>query len=119
MKLKIQIGDKQVEAVLYNNPTSQDFAALLPLTLTLRDYNRTEKVSDLNKRLTIQNAPNGYAAFVGDLTYYAPWGNLALFYKNYTYATGLISIGKITSGIEAFSTQDAVVVKIELEKKQL
>lgn len=115
MKLRIQVGDKMSEAVLYNNPTSQDFASLLPLKLTLRDYNNTEKVSDLSKRLTIQSAPNGYAASVGDLTYYAPWGNLALFYKNFTYATGLVSLGKITSGMEAFNTKDAVIVKIELE----
>ncbi|WP_281233853.1 cyclophilin-like fold protein [Flavobacterium gelatinilyticum] len=115
MKLRIKVGDKLAEAVLHDNPTSQDFVALLPLTLTLRDYNNTEKVSDLSKRLTIQSAPNGYAASVGDLTYYAPWGNLALFYKNFTYATGLISLGKITSGMEAFNTKDAVIVKIELE----
>lgn len=115
MKLRIQVGDKLAEAVLYNNPTSLDFAALLPLTLTLRDYNNTEKVSDLSKRLTTQSAPNGYTAYVGDLTYYAPWGNLALFYKNFTYATGLVSLGKITSGMEAFNTKDAVIVKIELE----
>jgi len=115
MKLRIQIGDKLAEAVLHDNPTSLDFAALLPLTLTLRDYNNTEKVSDLSKRLTTQSAPNGYAASVGDLTYYAPWGNLALFYKNFTYATGLVSLGKITSGMEAFNTKEAVIVKIELE----
>lgn len=85
----------------------------------MRDYNKTEKVSDLNKRLTTQSAPNGYAASIGDLTYYAPWGNLALFYKNFTYSTGLVSLGKITSGIDAFNTQDDVIIKIEIEKNQL
>jgi hypothetical protein len=37
--------------------TSRDFAALLPLTLTLKDYAATEKISDLPKRLSTDGAP--------------------------------------------------------------
>jgi hypothetical protein len=43
-------------------------------------------------------------------------GNLAVFYKNFSYSDGLISLGKITSGIEALNISGAIKVKIELEK---
>ncbi|ELZ92649.1 cyclophilin-like fold protein [Haloferax sulfurifontis] len=32
---------------------------------------------------------------VGDITYYAPWGNLAIFYREFGYASGLVKLGHI------------------------
>src|SRR5947207_4736688 len=72
MKLKITIGEKVLIATLYDNPTTRDFISLLPLTLTLTDYNGTEKISDLPKKLSTKNAAAGYEPSVGDITLYAP-----------------------------------------------
>lgn len=115
MQLKITIGEKTATAILYDNPTSKDFASMLPVTMELEDYNNTEKISTLlPKKLSAQKAPAGFDPSVGDITYYAPWGNLALFYKDFGYSGGLISIGKVTSGIEAFKVNGPIIVKIEL-----
>lgn len=116
MKLKITIGEKTATGILYDNPTSKDFSALLPLTVELADYNHTEKISNLPNKLSVKKAPAGFDPSVGDITYYAPWGNIALFYKDFGYSDGLISLGKITSGIEAFKGRDSLTVKIELER---
>jgi hypothetical protein len=51
---------------------------------------------------------------VGDITYYAPWGNLAIFYRDFGYSSGLVSLGRIESGIEALSAPGAVQTTIEL-----
>jgi hypothetical protein len=115
MKIKITIGEKVVTAILYNNPASLDFASLLPLELNLEDYNKTEKISDLPKKLSTKEAPAGYKPLVGDITLYAPWGNLAIFYKDFSYSNGLISLGKITTGIEALSVSGPLKAKIELD----
>jgi hypothetical protein len=116
MKIKVTIGEKVVTAILYNNPASLDFASLLPLELNLEDYNKTEKISDLPKKLSTKEAPAGYKPLVGDITLYAPWGNLAIFYKDFPYSNGLISLGKITSGIEALSVSGPLKAKFELEQ---
>jgi hypothetical protein len=50
------------------------------LSLTLEDYAATEKVATLERRLTTAGAPAGTPPAVGDFSYYAPWGNLAIFY---------------------------------------
>jgi hypothetical protein len=42
MKLRIIIGDKTATAILYDNPTSRDFAIILPLTIKMDDYSNTE-----------------------------------------------------------------------------
>jgi hypothetical protein len=43
-------------------------------------------------------------------------GNLALFYKDFAYPKGLISLGKITSGLQALNASGPVKAKIELEQ---
>jgi len=116
MKLKITIGDKTATAILYDNAAGNDFASMLPLTMELTDYNNTEKIGALPKKLSVKNAPPGFTPSVGDITCYAPWGNLALFYKDFDYSKGLVSLGKITSCIEAFTISGPVMVKIELER---
>jgi hypothetical protein len=86
---------------------------LLPLTLTLGDYASTEKISDLPKKLFTKEAPPGSDPSVGDLAYYAPWGNVALFYKDFDYSRGLIKVARIDSGMNAFIVTGSVTAKIE------
>jgi hypothetical protein len=79
MKIRIIVEGIMVAGTLEDTPTARDFASLLPLNLPLTDYARTEKVADLPRRLSTQDAPAGFDPSVGDITYYAAWGNLAIF----------------------------------------
>jgi hypothetical protein len=74
MKIQMELEGKSITATLDDNATARDFVSLLPLTLTLRDYEATEKISDLPKKLSTESAPAGSDPSVGDLTYYSPWG---------------------------------------------
>jgi hypothetical protein len=116
MKISLRIGDRVLTATLIDSATTGDFISLLPLTLTLKDYAGTEKISDLPKRLSTEGAPSGNDPSVGDITYYAPWGNLAIFYRDFGYSSGLVILGKIDSGIEAFNVPGSIDVTIELIK---
>ena len=102
-----------LEATLVESLATRDLLALLPLELTLRDYAGTEKVSDLPRRLAIEDAPAGVKPEVGDLTYYAPWGNLAIFYRDFGYAKGLVKLGRIDSGLELLSGADGLPLRVE------
>lgn len=116
MKIRIDIdGSKQtLFATLPMTPTVEDFAKQLPLTLILKDYDSTEKIADLPNKLTMQNSPDGYAGKAGDLTYYAPWGNLAFFYKDSAvgYANGLIFLGKLDAIPHAFKQKHPIKISI-------
>jgi hypothetical protein len=103
MKIKISAGDTVLTATMLDNETSRDFMSLMPITLMLRDYAGTEKISDLPRKLSTQGAASGSDPSVGDITLYSPWGNLAIFYKDFGYASGLIILGKIDSGIDKLS----------------
>ena len=113
VKIRIVAGDKMLVAELEDSATGRDFAALLPLDLTLEDYNRTEKISDLPGRLSIGGAPDGITPAAGDLAYYAPWGNLAIFYRSFDYSRGLLRMGRIDGGLEELSEIEGRI-RIEL-----
>lgn len=112
MKVHLEIEGKIITATLNNSAAAKDFAAMLPITLTLKDYSATEKVSDLPGKLSTTGAPAGIAPDVGDITYYAPWGNLAIFYRDFSYSKGLIKLGKIDSDIEALNISHPFKVTI-------
>lgn len=95
MKIRCTIGDTVLTATLDDNATSRDFTAMLPLTLTMSDYAGTEKITPkMFRKLSTSGAPAGYDPSVGDITLYAPWGNLALFYQDFHYADGLVYLGR-------------------------
>lgn len=100
MKIRLVTESAVLTATLDDNAATRDFVSLLPLSLTLKDYAGTEKVSDLPKRLSTQGAPAGVDPDVGDLAYYAPWGNLAIFYRDFGYSRGLVRLGRLESGVE-------------------
>jgi hypothetical protein len=113
MKIRIQIEGRFVTATLEESQAARDFLSLLPLTLTLTDYNSTEKVADLPRKLSMKGAPTGVDPDVGDITYYAPWGNLAIFYRDFGYSSGLVKLGRLDSGVEVLSGRGPVRVTIE------
>lgn len=114
MKIRLKLENTAITATLDDNVTSRDFVSLLPLTLTLMDYAETEKISELPKRLSTEGAPAASDPAVGDITYYASWGNLALFHKDFGYASGLIKLGRIDSGVDALKRPGWLKVTIEL-----
>ena len=116
MRIDIDIEGATITATLDDSPAARDFASLLPLTLTLEDYNSTEKISTLPQRLSIEGALAGFDPSSGDLTYYAPWGNLAIFYKDFGYSTGLVKLGAIVSGAEALNLPGSLKATIRLAK---
>ena len=119
MKINLRLPHKILTATLHDTPTSRDFAAMLPLTLTLEDYAKTEKVSDLPRKLTKHGAPAGADPSAGDIAYYAPWGNLALYYEDFPYSDGLILLGKLDGGVEELSVPGSLKVTIErLDKNE-
>jgi len=114
VKIHIKTEKQTLVATLEDNATSRDFVSLLPLTITLEDYAGTEKISRFSRKLSVDGAPAGYDPSIGDLAYYAPWGNLAIFYKDFGYSNSLIHLGQIDSGIEVLSGSGSVPVTIEV-----
>ena len=104
-RIVMKVDDQEIFVTLNNSKASLDFVAMLPATLHFRDYNSTEKVSDLPGILSTSGSPAGFDPSVGDLAYYAPWGNLAIFYRDFGDSNSLVSLGRLESGIEILAAK--------------
>jgi hypothetical protein len=113
MKIRFKIKGTEVIVALADNPTSRDLVALLPLRLTLEDYGGIEKIGYPPRKLSTDGAPSGSTPSAGDVSYYAPWGNLAFFRSGFSNSPGLIALGRIETGLEAINTTGRIEVLIE------
>lgn len=115
MNIQLILGQSKLLITLGNGAAARDFQSLLPLKLNLCDYASSEKIADLPRKITTSGEPIGYQPFAGDVCYYAPWGNLALFYRAAPFARGLVYLGRLESAAEAlakFSSRDAMIVAV-------
>ena len=113
MKIRLIVGEKTAVATLYDNATARDFGSMLPLSLTMRDYDTIERVSDLSRKLATEGAPDGMTPVAGELTHYAPWGNLAIFIKPRSWSRNLLPLGKIDQGLDILSQPGPYNLRIE------
>ena len=116
MNIRMTMAGQIITASLEESDSARDFFAMLPLTLPLEDYAETEKIAYLPRKLTTQGAPKGIDPNVGDICYYTPWGNLAIYYRDFGYSSGLIRLGRITSGLDALTAQPSGTLTIEAVK---
>ena len=114
MKIRIEIDKSAITATLNDSDAARDFAAMLPLTVTLEDYALTEKIATLPRKLSTTGAPVGSDPDVGDIAYYAPWGNLAFYYRDFGYSDGLVKLGRIDGDVEALRRANgrATIVRV-------
>lgn len=115
LKVKISVGDQTISATMEDNAAGRDFLSRLPLEVTLNDFNNTtEKIFYPDPALTLEGVKRGCAPVPGDITIYAPWGNVAIFCKNWSHSNDLIKIGHIDGdGISALTVGGDIKVKFE------
>lgn len=114
MKIRLHLDGAIATATLDNTATARDFVAQLPLSLTLENYAVIERIATLPRKLSIDGAAAGTTPKTGDLNYYAPWGNLAIFVGDAAYARGLVRLGRVDTGLPALQRPGPLKVRIEL-----
>lgn len=105
LKVEFEFSRHVFQATLFDNPSSRDFASMLPLELKIDDYASNEKIAYLPRKLTEEGSGRFGDEAPGDLCYYAPWGNLAFFYAGYRYSRGLIRLGRLDGGFAPLLTK--------------
>jgi hypothetical protein len=103
--ITIGIGDTVLDARLWDNPTSRDLIAQLPLTLEFRDLNNVEKIARLPRELTMDGVPEGDDPEPQDIGYYAPSGDLVLYYGDVGYWDGIVRLGTVVGDMQAIRNQ--------------
>ncbi|GAA1979460.1 cyclophilin-like fold protein [Microbacterium pumilum] len=113
--IRITVGDDIVTGVLWDNAAARSLTEQLPLTLTFRDFNRVEKISRVPQPLSMEGMPKGDDPEPNDIGYYAPSGDLVLYYGDVGYWNGIARIGEFTSSLDPIQYQEeAFTATIEL-----
>ena len=114
---KITIGSKTLKVIYDDNPTSQSLIKQMPFTVELKDYAGIEKIFYPKKALSGKGAPKGADPEKGDIMYYEPWGDVAIFYKDFGYADGLIKLGRIEGDVDFLKESENIEAKFEVMAK--
>ena len=114
-RMKLTASGKEIIIKLNNNATAKDLISTLPCELDFSDFGGSEKIASPTKTLSTNAVTSGTTPTAGDLTLYKPWGNLALFYKDYRYSSDLIPLGRIEKGEENISALSGKV-RAEISK---
>src|SRR5207248_1222935 len=96
-KININIGGKILTAGLADNATAKDFLSVLPLSVSMNDLFRREKYGDLPRALS-ENGPRKNTYEVGDIAYWSPDHQFAVYYRQdgeSIPSPGIIPIAKI------------------------
>jgi len=120
MKIIVKVGDKALTATLIDSKTAKDFVSLLPLTLTMNDLFGREKFGHLPRPISTEGKRT-HTYEVGDIAYWSPGPDVAIYYRNdgeKIPEPGIIVIGKIDSGVAALDVAGSVKVTIELHDEQ-
>ena len=116
MKIRLKIEDKVLTATLVDSKTTRDFVSLLPLTLTMNDLFRREKFAHLPRAIS-EEGKRTHTYEVGQVVYWSPGPDVAIFYRNDGEKIpnpGIIVIGKVDSGVEVLDVVGSVKVAVEL-----
>jgi len=114
MRLRFTFADQNFTATLEDNPSARDLVSMLPLRLTISDYSTNEKIAYLPRKLTEEGSgPFGNEA-VGDLCYYAPWGDLAMFHGPYHWSRGLIRLARLDEGAKSSLMRSEHPLRVEI-----
>lgn len=114
--IRIEINGEVATAILENSVAARDFASMLPMEITLENYADIERIFYLPRKLDTTGEPAGMTPKRGDISYYAPWGNLAIFLDEAAYARGLVKLGTIESGLSALERKapyKVLIVRID------
>lgn len=116
MKIRLTIGEKTLTAKLAESPTARDFVALLPLTLKMNDLFEREKYGHLPRKLS-NDARHTHEYALGDIAYWPPGPDVAVFYRHDGEAIpdpGIIVLGRVTSGLKALRGRDSLKATFQL-----
>ena len=114
MKIIVKVGDKAFTTTLIDSKTAKDFVSLLPLTLTMNDLFGREKFGHLPRPIST-DGKRTHTYEVGDIAYWSPGPDVAIYYRHDGEKIpnpGIIVIGKLDPGVEAFHVPGSVEVKI-------
>lgn len=108
MKISITANGNTIVYGLNDSQAAKDLYAQLPLTLEVENFSTNEKVFYPPDKLSTRNTPMADAEN-GTLAYYAPWGDVVMFYEHFGKGSSLYELGEVISGKDLIGTLSGTI----------
>ncbi len=106
MNQQISVETESGETLVFElngSPAASALYEQLPLTVDVDDFSTNEKIFYPPGKLDVSDTPIAEMN-LGTLAYYAPWGNVVMFYDAYSPNGDLYELGQIVSGLDDISS---------------
>ena len=107
-QISVQFGENVVVYELNDGTAATSLYEQLPLTMEVENYSTNEKIFYPPEELDTSDSPLPQAG-AGTLAYYAPWGDVVMFYGDYNENSSLYELGQIVSGAELVSEMSGTI----------
>ena len=113
MIIRVSSGDNVITFELNDSKAAKDLYSQLPLDLEVSDFSTNEKVF-YPKKLDASDAPFAKGG-KGVLAYYEPWGDVVMFYDDFSSNNDLYELGKVIDGVDMIEnlSGNIVIEKVE------
>lgn len=96
-RISVRFGENTVIYELNDSPAADSLYEQLPITTEVEDFSTNEKIFYPSRKLDTSDTPVAESG-AGTLAYYAPWGDVVMFYDDYSVNTSLFELGQAVSG---------------------
>lgn len=110
MKMTVNANGNNIVFELNDSQAAKDLFAQLPLSIGVENYSSNEKIFSPPKKLKTDGTPLVRSARTGTLAYYAPWGNVVMFYGSFGSAAGLYELGHAVKGGDAIKALSGTIM---------
>ncbi len=93
--IHMTIDQQSYPVTLEENDAAKDFVNRLPMTVVFEDFGRYERIAYLKTPLNLGQAPTSMTPESGDITYYIPWNNIAVFTNPFRASENLVPLGAL------------------------
>jgi hypothetical protein len=117
MQISVRSNGNTTVFELNNSQAARELYTQLPLRIEVKNYGSNEKIFYPPQKLGTSNTPLADAR-TGTLAYYAPWGDVVMFYEDFGSASGLYELGHAILGIEHIRNMSGTIQIEKADKKQ-
>lgn len=99
MRIRVENNGKEIVFKLNGSPAAKALYSQLPLTIEVENFGNNEKIFYPPEELDTTDTPLAEGA-AGTLAYYAPWGDVVMFFGSFSRNSSLYGLGTVLSGSE-------------------
>ncbi|MBR1892246.1 MAG: hypothetical protein IJ815_01780 [Lachnospiraceae bacterium] len=97
MRIKVTDGNNTIIYKLNDTSPAKSLYDMLPMDVEVENYGSNEKIFYPEKKIAAKGGKEG-SGKAGDLALFSPWGNVVMYYGDFSSYPGLYHLGEAESG---------------------